>query len=182
VHSESERARKREEILTVARQLFVEDGYDAASMSRIAKEVGVAPNTIYWYFADKDALLIAVLDELVAEAAREYQRKRRAPLDAQVMWLLSMLESAEGLVSTVHARIARSEAVRVWHERFHAMLEAILTAELNLHGVPTADQRHAAQVAMFVIEGLLAHPTSTQDRRGLVRWMVSTLHANAAGA
>ncbi len=62
------------------------------------------------------------------------------------------------------------------------MLEAILTAELNLHGVPAADQKHAAQVAMFVIEGLLTHPTSPQGRRGLVRWMVSTLHGNAARA
>lgn len=58
---------KRAEIVAAARRLFVEDGYDATSMSRLAKEAEVAPNTIYWYFGNKDDVLIAVLTAVMAD-------------------------------------------------------------------------------------------------------------------
>ena len=38
---------KRAEIVTVARTLFVDAGYDATSMGRLAAAAGVASNTIY---------------------------------------------------------------------------------------------------------------------------------------
>jgi AcrR family transcriptional regulator len=168
-----EHGQKREEIVGVARRLFLEAGYEATSMGRLAEAVGVAPNTIYWYFADKDALLVAVLDDLLAEAVREFQLKKQGPVEAQVMWLLGLLEGVGSLVATVHARAAVSAAVRTWHESFHRMLEATLVVELRGRGVASGDLPHASRVAMFVIEGMLAHPTSTRDRRALVRWVLS---------
>ncbi|HEY6561976.1 MAG TPA: helix-turn-helix domain-containing protein [Polyangiaceae bacterium] len=168
-------------IRAVARRMFVEFGYDV-SVNRIAEEAGVAPNTLYWYFADKDALLIAVLDQIVAEGAREFAARRRGTLEAQVVWLLGVLEGVENLIATVHARLALSESLRTWHTNFHRMGEAALLAQLQSHGVPSADLEHAARVAMFVIEGLLAHPTSTKDRRALVRWLVSMVPTTAQRA
>jgi AcrR family transcriptional regulator len=171
-----DRDQKRQEILAVARRLFLEIGYEATSTGRLAEEAGVAVNTIYWYFADKDALLVAVLDAILSEAILESQQKMHLPLEAQVMWLLSLLEGAESLVVTVHARSATSETVRTWHENFHRMLEAMLVAKLRGDGVPTADLPHASRVAMFVIEGLFAHPSSARARRALVRWLLSKVH------
>ncbi|HKY90770.1 MAG TPA: helix-turn-helix domain-containing protein, partial [Nevskiaceae bacterium] len=55
-------AEKRTEIVGAARTLFLETGYEATSMASIAAAAGVASNTIYWYFRDKDELLVAVLD------------------------------------------------------------------------------------------------------------------------
>ncbi len=173
--AENDRGQKREEILAVARRLFLEAGYEATSMGRLAEAAGVAPNTIYWYFADKDALLVTVLDALLRESLREFQLRKREPIEEQVMWLLSQLEGTKGLVSTVHARIESSEALRVWHANFHRMVEALLDVELRARGVPEAALPHASRVAMFTLEGLLAHPTSMRDRRALVRWLVSKL-------
>lgn len=160
----------------MARALFVENGYEATSIGRLARQVGVAPNTIYWYFADKDALLIAVLDDLVAEAMAEYQtRNPRGGFDALGLWLLGVFEGVQGLIATVHARAALSEAVEQWHARFHVMFEAMLVAELRARGVAEPDLQPASRVATLVVEGLLAHPTSARDRRALVRWMVARL-------
>ena len=64
---------KRAEIVAAARRLFIDDGYDATSMSRLAKDAGVAPNTIYWYFGDKDDVLIAVLTAVMADVWPQYQ-------------------------------------------------------------------------------------------------------------
>ena len=62
-----DREEKRAEIVVAARRLFVEEGYDAASMTRIARDAGVVSNTLYWYFQDKDSILIAVLDAVLAD-------------------------------------------------------------------------------------------------------------------
>src|SRR5690242_16975955 len=125
-----DKAEKRAHILAVARRLFAQAGYDATSMGRLAEAAGVAPNTIYWYFADKDALLVAVLEALVAEGLREFRVRRKSSAEDQVMWLLDLLEGAGSIIATVHARVALSDSVRTWHDNFHRMLEAMLQEEL----------------------------------------------------
>jgi AcrR family transcriptional regulator len=71
---------KRAEIVAAARRLFVEDGYDATSMSRLAKEAEVAPNTIYWYFGNKDDVLIAVLTAVMADGRAATRTSPANPL------------------------------------------------------------------------------------------------------
>jgi AcrR family transcriptional regulator len=71
---------KRAEIVAPARQLFIDAGYDATSMSRLAKEPGVAPNTIYWYFGDKDDVLIAVLTAAMEDVWPQYQDVASDPI------------------------------------------------------------------------------------------------------
>jgi AcrR family transcriptional regulator len=156
---------KRDEIVAAARRLFLAEGYDATGMARIAREAGVAPNTLYWYFDDKDALLITLLDELVAEALAEYATVQALPLDAQLIWMLAKFDAAPGMVATVHARLAVSPGIREWHERFHAMVESMVIALLAARGVPEAERQPAARIAMFVVEGLLSHHAGPADER-----------------
>ena len=65
----------RAELIKAARQLFISDGYDATQMTKIAVSAGVGPNAIYWYFADKDALLLAVLNEVLVEGLKEHEAR-----------------------------------------------------------------------------------------------------------
>ncbi len=153
--------------------MLVETGYDGTSMARLAEEAGVAPNTIYWYFADKDALLVAVLNRLLFEALGDYEKRKHGPLEAQVLWLLSELQAVQNLIATVHARVPIAEAVRTWHASFHQVLETILRMQLQAHGVAQAELEYASKTAMFVFEGLLAHPSPTKQRRALMRWLIS---------
>lgn len=171
--SDLDRSEKEQKILMVAHRMFTEAGYEASSIQRIAEEARVAPNTIYWYFADKDALLIAVLNGLLARAMRDYEKRKQGSVEAQMMWLLGELDGARNLIASVHARVSLAEAVRTWHTNFHVMLETMLITQLRTHGVAPSDFGHASRVGMFVLEGLLAHPSSTKDRRALVRWLVS---------
>jgi AcrR family transcriptional regulator len=50
-------------ILQAARTVFLRDGYQAAKMSDIAAEAGVAPGTLYIYFDSKESLANALGDE-----------------------------------------------------------------------------------------------------------------------
>jgi AcrR family transcriptional regulator len=52
----SRKDQRREAILTVAREVFLEEGYQAASMSAIAARLGGSKATLYTYFPSKEAL------------------------------------------------------------------------------------------------------------------------------
>lgn len=59
----AERDEKREQILKTAYAAFLQDGYAATSMSRIATKVGGSKATLYNYFASKEELFAAVIEE-----------------------------------------------------------------------------------------------------------------------
>lgn len=60
--TEAERQQLRTSIIDAARALFVSKGVDAVTMREIAKQIGYSATSIYLHFADKDALLRAILD------------------------------------------------------------------------------------------------------------------------
>jgi AcrR family transcriptional regulator len=53
----------RQRILDAARELFVNEGYDAVSMRRIAARIEYSPTAIYLHFPDKESILTALCDE-----------------------------------------------------------------------------------------------------------------------
>jgi AcrR family transcriptional regulator len=54
---------KRRQIIEGARQVFLAQGFDAASMSDIARKSGVSKGTLYVYFKSKDELFEAITEE-----------------------------------------------------------------------------------------------------------------------
>ncbi len=59
--------RKRKQILEGARAVFLEKGFDAASMNDIARVAGVSKGTLYVYFENKERLFV----ELISTEKRE---------------------------------------------------------------------------------------------------------------
>jgi TetR/AcrR family transcriptional regulator, regulator of autoinduction and epiphytic fitness len=58
----------RRKILAAARHLFVARGYGGATMESIAEEAGVAVQTVYASLGSKKGILLALLDEMAADA------------------------------------------------------------------------------------------------------------------
>ena len=54
---------KRRQILEGARKVFLNLGFDGASMGEIARAAGVSKGTLYVYFADKNRLFEAIVEE-----------------------------------------------------------------------------------------------------------------------
>ncbi|WP_315769184.1 MULTISPECIES: TetR/AcrR family transcriptional regulator [unclassified Bradyrhizobium] len=54
---------KRRQILEGARKVFMDMGFDGASMGEIARVAGVSKGTLYVYFADKFRLFEAIVEE-----------------------------------------------------------------------------------------------------------------------
>ncbi|GLK68863.1 transcriptional regulator [Hansschlegelia plantiphila] len=69
---------KRRQILDGARQVFLAQGFDAASMGEIAKAAGVSKGTLYVYFDSKEELFAALVKSQCAQTA-----ERLFELDAE---------------------------------------------------------------------------------------------------
>src|SRR5215472_17915273 len=66
-----EETSKRRQILDGARKVFMDLGFDGASMGEIARAAGVSKGTLYVYFADKCNLFEAIVEEEVLLAQRQ---------------------------------------------------------------------------------------------------------------
>src|SRR4029078_9356310 len=58
-----EESAKRRQILNGARKLFLDLGFDGASMGEIARAAGVSKGTLYVYFADNNRLSEAIVEQ-----------------------------------------------------------------------------------------------------------------------
>src|SRR5262249_20609093 len=62
------RADNRERLIAAGYVVLAEKGYEATTVKEVASVAGVSPGLFHYYFASKDALLLAVLHE----AGRRY--------------------------------------------------------------------------------------------------------------
>ena len=67
-------AETRQRVLDAARDLFVENGYEATSMRAIAKRIEYTPTAIYHHFESKEALLVELCNQDFRSLAGAFQR------------------------------------------------------------------------------------------------------------
>ncbi len=64
---------RKNEILAVAEQLFVEKGFDNTSTNDIIQKIGIARGTLYYHFKSKEEILDAIVEKIrrekIAQAA-----------------------------------------------------------------------------------------------------------------
>lgn len=62
----------RARVFFAARELFAERGYQSATVSEIARRAGVAKGTFFVHFANKDAVIVALIELQVGDAERAH--------------------------------------------------------------------------------------------------------------
>ncbi len=63
-------------ILQVARKIVIDAGMNALTMRRIARESGMSPGNLSYYYASKNDLIEDLLDFVLADFMREFERLR----------------------------------------------------------------------------------------------------------
>ena len=133
-------ANRRQDLLDAAARRFSRQGFHAASMRDIARAVGMLPGSLYYHFASKDALLLAVyaegvrriaerVDAAVQRAATPWARLEAACV-AHGEMLLDGGDYAQVVIRVrpedCAAMAARLTALRDAHEdRFKALVAAL---------------------------------------------------------
>lgn len=111
--AQSERTRAL--IIQEAISLFARQGFAPTSTQDLAKAIGMTTGTLYWHFEDKEALLIAVIEELERRLAKDLMREGSELGDS-------------GLIGTMEALIARVAAAVEAHQE-NLLLVGVVAAE-----------------------------------------------------
>ncbi|GAB5427258.1 MAG: hypothetical protein Devi2KO_07170 [Devosia indica] len=77
--SNQRQSEKRMRILAAARELFLRQGLRATTMEAIAKSAGMAKPTLYAEYSDKDAVFLAILEQLVADKLESFETELDRP-------------------------------------------------------------------------------------------------------
>ena len=73
----------RQQILSTAKILFIQQGYHGLSMRQIAEALGVSKAALYYHFRDKEELLLAILDSYLDQMETSLQKIRQEQVGAR---------------------------------------------------------------------------------------------------
>src|SRR5262249_6593733 len=112
----------RTRILDAARELFVEHGYEAVTMRKIADKIEYSPTAIYFHFRDKQSLIRELCDEDFATLAQKFQKIARVadPIErlrrigrAYVAFAIAYPNHYQLMFMTPHPELMRPEESRI---------------------------------------------------------------------
>ena len=180
--------RTRAALLSAVEDLVAAEGSDAVTTTRIAAETGVAVGTIYRYFADREALLLAAYDETVGRVVAECNKalatlpeETLAP-DAARSLLRCYLEAAEAIPA--HAGLLRAmRAIRPVAADYAANeseIERDILAPFFKRFLPEADAPPAALVLINAMIGTLVDLYLVTEEQAERDWLRSEIEAQLA--
>jgi len=73
---------RRAEILEAAERIFVADGYEGATIRKIADEVGVSSTALYMHFPDKGCILLEISERTISLLLERNRDIAAKPVDA----------------------------------------------------------------------------------------------------
>lgn len=165
---------RRDYILQAAADVFAKQGFRNATIKQVAKAAGVADGTIYNVFANKEALLNALLDRLRPEAneplgdsMQALLQQRALALQPETLKILRVVLSEALVDSDLRAKFLK----RILHP-------AIGPLEAAFKDLPHAADTSRVMVATFMglaVLKLLGEPHVSQHTDSVVQRMAEML-------
>ncbi len=160
----AESSKTRGVLLDTAENLMLTEGYAAVGVRRVAREAGVTPALIHYYFRTLDDLFLAMLRrnrERGEESLREIATSDR-PLHA--LWERGSHSSGAGLITEFlalanHRKTIRSEIAET-SARFRE-------AELEIVGSALAGRTDVPPVAVSALIAIVSRSLALEDAMGL---------------
>ena len=159
----------RDRILTAATDLFGQRGVDAVSLDQIAAEVGVAKQTLLYWFPSKDELLHAVLAQAATDLVVVVEAAVRAATDDPLDRIESVVRAVFrpavrrpallGLIREVSRLPPQVASELVDHLRpLVDRAQAYLAAEMDAGRLRRADPGVVAALCYATITGVATEP------------------------
>jgi AcrR family transcriptional regulator len=174
---------KRQEIVAVARQVFREKGYAAASMAEISARLGGSKGTLYGYFTSKEELFAAVMLEMSQRSADSILSELEQATDMKavlptVMHKLIVVLCSQELVDfrrMVIAEAGRSQLGKLVYEqgprRYLQKFADLFAAQMRLGHFRDVDPLRASahmvslcmgEPVQLVLEGVIDRPSDEE--------------------
>ncbi len=167
VSPEDRTAERRTKLVAAGRELLAEAGWRGPSLRAVCTRSGLADRYFYESFANRDALLIAVCDQVMADvlevagtrmtaAPRTYRAQVRAAADA----VLDLLDQEAGLVRVLLLETPDSAELTQHRRKMMGSLVDLMvfaTDDLDsLRGTPDVRRRLGAHAILGALFELLA--------------------------
>ncbi|MEH3100694.1 TetR/AcrR family transcriptional regulator [Sphingomonas adhaesiva] len=138
-------------VVQAARELFIEHGFHATGIARIAQASGVLVGQIYRDFANKEAIVAALVVEDLDRCLRPNElcaAGGSGDRDAIRAWLRNYLAGSEvtdvRLVMEIMAESARNDRIKEVFRSVDSLMRAQLTAALSALAPPGAAPERVA--------------------------------------
>lgn len=171
---------KRQDIMLAARELFLRQGLRATSMEAIAHHAQVAKPTLYKYFADKQAVFAAIIDQVMDEIRRQVARafeadsavsqKVAAALSAKHKAVFRLLECSPHAEELYLApQTASREGLEALDREMRDQIIAAFATEGRDDGVLLAP------ILMAAADGVARHAQNAAEIGPAIRFVVDRL-------
>ena len=150
-------------LLKSARQAFAKRGFDATSVREIARDCGVDPALISHHFGSKEALWIAVVEQIAEQAAPMIEstaKLRSADLSPRKRVERALAIFIDKVFSEPDIGMFFSTAATEQGERFDALVERLLRPYHDVFVVLLADAMDAGELTRNDPEVLFAMLTN----------------------
>jgi AcrR family transcriptional regulator len=158
---------RRGEILAAAERIFLECGYEGATIRRIAEEVGLSSTALYMHFRDKSEMLLEICEQSFARLTQKHVEIRRRAVAPETK-VREMLRAymAFGLTNSNAYRLVfctwpqgetdstRTVAIRLGVQVFEQFEQ--LVEEIAATGRLKGDPQVVAQTMWAASHGLIA--------------------------
>lgn len=174
------------EILSLARQAFVEKGFDGASMRDLARAAGMCAGNFYRYFPSKDALIEAMIARDCADIEEQFQTivASQDPMSSLKASLRRHVfeddHENDELWAEIAAAAARKPSVAAAVRRMEdAIVGRIADVLVHVHGAPDGAalrrfDAHARLIFMIVHAAMSTGHARSLDP-GVTTLMLTTL-------
>ena len=173
---------RREELIDIAEELFLQNGYEETPVSDIVKKAQVAQGTFYYYFKSKDEVLDAIADRYLKEFSATLLEVDSQDLNA-LDKIISIFKSASGF------SLGRKKLIEYLHQEenalFHLKMEQkgfsvivpIFTKVIEQgvkEGLFETEYPHEAAVLIFGCQDSLFdiehfHEKTTEERKRTIK-------------
>jgi TetR/AcrR family transcriptional regulator, ethionamide resistance regulator len=141
-------------ILATAERLFEERAFADVSVDDLAKGAGLSRPTFYFYFKSKEAVLLRLLEPMIARADAEFEGAvQRLPMDPRRVWRNGIkaffvafsshravaLAGAEALASNPEIRAVWSGFMQRWIDQTAALITAERARGVAPETIPAVD-------------------------------------------
>jgi AcrR family transcriptional regulator len=184
-----------ERILTAAARIFDERGYGGTTTNRIASEAGVSIGSLYQYFPNKDALLVALAERHVDDVAVRFGarlaalRDERPPIDGTVRALLDLtveMNDTSRLHAVLYSDCPRTPALVERLGRFTDLLVAEVAWHLLRTECGGADPELRARLLVAAVDAavhqvVLAAPSGPERTAAAAELVTITVDGLSGG-
>lgn len=153
-------AANRERVLAAAAEVFHERGLDA-SLEDVARRAGVGVGTVYRRFPSREALLEALLSDLMQVYLDEHEQVRTLPEGQGLAAFVRTLAEVQSTPRGCALRLWSSPAVEEQRARLHERMADLIT-DAQQHGTCRGDVTVEDLVGVLVaLRGIRETPTAT---------------------